>query len=254
MNEDLVFRALADLNRRKLLDILKQRDGQTLSELQTHLPMTRFGCMKHLKVLEEAGLVATRKIGREKFHYLNPVPIQLVYVRWVSQYAQPWTQTLTGLKTFLENPPINHNHTHVFEVYIRTTPQQLWQALTNGAITPYYYFGSRVEGEWSLGGAYRYVNQDNGLLLQGEVLEVEPLRRLVTTFQPRWQDELSTMPASKVTWEIEPFGAICKLSLTHDELDVTAYPAAQGIISGWNQILSGLKTFLETGEPLPLRR
>jgi DNA-binding transcriptional ArsR family regulator len=99
---DEVFRALADPTRRSLLDELYKDDGQTLSALEARLPMTRFGVMKHLKVLEEAGLVATRRRGREKLHFLNPVPIRLIHDRWVSKYAEPMAATLTGLKEQLE--------------------------------------------------------------------------------------------------------------------------------------------------------
>jgi DNA-binding transcriptional ArsR family regulator len=99
---DEVFRALADPTRRKLLDQLYAQDGQTLSALEQRLPMTRFGVMKHLRVLEEANLVVTRKRGREKHHFLNPVPIRLVYERWVSKYAEPWVSALTGIKRELE--------------------------------------------------------------------------------------------------------------------------------------------------------
>jgi DNA-binding transcriptional ArsR family regulator len=99
---DLVFKALADPTRRSLLDELFEQDGQTLSALEQRLPMTRFGVMKHLKVLEEAGLVTTRRNGREKLHFLNPVPIRLLHDRWVSKYAEPWAATLSGLKRELE--------------------------------------------------------------------------------------------------------------------------------------------------------
>jgi DNA-binding transcriptional ArsR family regulator len=99
---DEVFKALADPTRRGLLDELYKEDGQTLSALEARVPMTRFGVMKHLKVLEEANLVITRKRGREKLHFLNPVPIRLVHDRWVSKYAEPWAATLSGLKSQLE--------------------------------------------------------------------------------------------------------------------------------------------------------
>jgi DNA-binding transcriptional ArsR family regulator len=99
---DEVFKALADPTRRGLLDRLFERDGQTLGELEEGLSMTRFGVMKHLKVLEEAGLLTTRKRGREKLHFLNPVPIRLVYERWVSKYAEPWASALSELKTEIE--------------------------------------------------------------------------------------------------------------------------------------------------------
>ena len=97
-----MFKALADPTRRLLLDELYRRDGQTLTELESRVEMTRFGVMKHLKVLEEAHLVTTRRRGREKLHFLNPVPIQLVHDRWVSKYAEPWAATLSGLKNTLE--------------------------------------------------------------------------------------------------------------------------------------------------------
>jgi DNA-binding transcriptional ArsR family regulator len=99
---DEVFRALADPTRRSLLDELFKKDGQTLSALEGRLPMTRFGVMKHLKVLEEAGLVVTRRRGREKLHFLNSVPIRLIHDRWVSKYAEPWAATLSDLKHKLE--------------------------------------------------------------------------------------------------------------------------------------------------------
>jgi DNA-binding transcriptional ArsR family regulator len=99
---DEVFKALADPTRRELLDMLFEQDGQTLSALEGRLPMSRFGAMKHLKVLEEAGLVTTRKRGREKLHFLNPVPIRLVHDRWVSKYAEPWASALSELKREIE--------------------------------------------------------------------------------------------------------------------------------------------------------
>ena len=125
---DDVFRALADPTRRSLLDELFKEDGQTLGALEQRLPMTRFGVMKHLKVLEAAGLVVTRRRGREKLHFLNPVPIRLVHDRWVSKYAEPWAASLSGLKTRIEGESMEK----VFEIYIKTTPERLWDAITDG--------------------------------------------------------------------------------------------------------------------------
>jgi DNA-binding transcriptional ArsR family regulator len=105
-NMDEVFKALADPTRRELLDQLFASDGQTLTALDARLPMSRFGVMKHLRVLEDAGLVVTRRRGREKLHFLNPVPIRLVYERWVSKYAEPWVSGLTGLKKELEEEDV----------------------------------------------------------------------------------------------------------------------------------------------------
>src|SRR6058998_3623870 len=102
MDDDAVFKALGDPSRRLLLDLLFERDGRTLTELDAELEMTRFGVMKHLRVLEDAGLVVTKKRGREKLHFLNPVPIRLIHDRWVSKYTEPWVSGLTGLKDELE--------------------------------------------------------------------------------------------------------------------------------------------------------
>src|SRR5271169_4534371 len=150
-NMDEVFKALADPTRRGLLDELRREDGQTLSTLEQRLPMTRFGVMKHLKVLEEAGLVTTKRRGREKLHFLNPVPIRLVHDRWVSKYAEPWAATLAGLKTRLEEDMMEK----VFEIYIKTTPELLWEAITDPALRAQYSFGVHVETDWTPGSHYR---------------------------------------------------------------------------------------------------
>jgi DNA-binding transcriptional ArsR family regulator len=101
-DDDLVFKALADPTRRFLLDLLFQRDGRTLTELESELDMTRFGVMKHLRVLEDAGLVVTRRSGREKLHFLNPIPIQLIQERWIGKYRERQASALLELKTELE--------------------------------------------------------------------------------------------------------------------------------------------------------
>src|SRR5712664_2331722 len=142
---DAVFRALADPTRRSLLDELFKKDGQTLSALEARLPMTRFGVMKHLKVLEEAGLVVTKRRGREKLHFLNPVPIRLVHDRWVSKYAEPWAATLSELKHKLEEKMMEK----VFEIYIKTTPERLWEAITDPEIRSKYNFGAQVSSDWT---------------------------------------------------------------------------------------------------------
>src|ERR1022692_3916556 len=146
---DDVFRALADPTRRSLLDTLFKKDGQTLSALEEKLPMTRFGVMKHLKLLEEAGLVVTGRRGREKLHFLNPVPIRLVHDRWVSKYTEPWVAALSGLKNELEK-----TMTKVFEIYIKTTPERLWKAITDTEMRRKYTFGAVVTSDWTPGSRY----------------------------------------------------------------------------------------------------
>ena len=241
---DDVFRALADATRRSLLDELFRQDGQTLSALEQRLPMTRFGVMKHLKVLEESGLVVARKRGREKLHFLNPVPIRLVHDRWVSKYTEPWAATLTGLKRTLEEAVMEK----VFEIYIKTTPERLWEAITDSELRRKYTFGVGVTSDWSPGSHYEAVHPAAGITIsEGENLEVEPPRRLVQSFTALWSDEVRSEGTSRVTWEIEPVGDSCRLTVTHDELREGANDQVYG---GWPMILSGLKTLLETGELL----
>src|ERR1700719_882879 len=164
---DAVFKALADPTRRRLLDQLFKKDGQTLSALERRLPMTRFGVMKHLRILEKAGLVVTKRRGREKLHFLNAVPIRLVHDRWVSKYAEPWASALSDLKHRLETPMEK-----IFEIYIRTTPERLWEAITDGDIRSKYQFGARVASDWSPGSRFELGNPHADTLLgEGENLE-----------------------------------------------------------------------------------
>jgi uncharacterized protein YndB with AHSA1/START domain/DNA-binding transcriptional ArsR family regulator len=250
---DDVFRALADPTRRSLLDALFKRDGQTLSALERGLPMTRFGVMKHLRVLEEAGLVSTRRRGREKLHFLNPVPIRLVHDRWVSKYAEPWAATLSGLKRTLEDTMDKHvvvdgaGTLRVFEIYIKTTPERLWEAITDPEMRAKYSFGVKTESDWTPGSGYEASVPGVIDIASGENLEVDPPRRLVQSFTALWSEDVKREGTSRVTWEIEPVGDSCQLTVTHDQLPEDANPELYG---GWPQILSGLKTLLETGESL----
>jgi uncharacterized protein YndB with AHSA1/START domain len=238
-----VFRALADPTRRALLDELFARDGQTLVALTARHEMTRIAVAKHLKILEEAGLVVTRRRGREKLHYLNPVPIRLVYDRWVNKYTEPWAAGLADLKRDLES-----QMEKVFEIYIRTTPQQLWDAITDPATRQKYHFGSTINSDWTVGSAYQLIHAGaERPLMEGENLEVDRPRRLVQTLRALWGPEAERAGTSRLTWEIEPVGDSCRLTLIHDQLPEDAPPELYG---GWPMILSGLKTWLETGQTL----
>jgi uncharacterized protein YndB with AHSA1/START domain len=240
---DAVFRALADPTRRSLLDELFRRDGQTLSALEQRLPMTRFGVMKHLRVLEEAGLVVTRRHGREKLHFLNPVPIRLVHDRWVSKYAEPVAAGLSELKNSLEA-----GMEKVFEIYIKTTPERLWEAITDAEMRSKYWFGVGVNSDWTPGSRYEAGSpMAPAAIFEGENLEVDPPLRLVQSFTALWSEDAKREGTSRVTWEIEPVGDTCRLTVIHDQL---RQDANEEIYGGWPQILSGLKTLLETGESL----
>jgi uncharacterized protein YndB with AHSA1/START domain len=240
---DDVFRALADPTRRSLLDELYKEDGQTLSALEGRLPMTRFGVMKHLKLLEEAGLVTTKRRGREKLHFLNAVPIRLVHDRWVSKYAEPFAAALSGLKKSIEEDVMEK----VFEIYIKTTPERLWEAITNPELRQQYNFGVGVSSDWTPGSRFEHSHPRGGAMGEGENLEVDPPRLLVQSMVALWSDEVKSEGTSRVTWEIEPVGSSCRLTVTHDELREGANNQLYG---GWPMILSGLKTLLETGELL----
>ena len=240
---DEVFRALADPTRRSLLDDLFREDGQTLSALEGRFNMTRFGVMKHLKQLEEAGLVVTKRRGREKFHFLNPVPIRLVHDRWVSKYAEPWAAALSDIKNRLEE-----SMEKVFEIYIKTTPERLWEAITDSELRSKYHFGCRVGSDWTLGSRYEQRSPDGIQVLgEGENLVVDPPRRLVQSMRALWGEDVKSEGTSRVTWAIEPVGDSCRLTVTHDQF---RDGANDQLFGGWPMILSGLKTLLETGELL----
>ena len=240
---DDVFRALADPTRRALLDALTERDGQTLVSLSQGHGMTRVGVAKHLRLLEDAGLVATKRRGREKLHFLNAVPIRLIHDRWISAYTEPWAAGLTSLKRELEKPMEK-----VFEIYIKTTPERIWEAITDPAIRAKFHFGVSAQSDWQEGSGYQLVHAgSDGPLAEGENLVVDPPRKLVQSMNVLWSDEAKAEATSRVTWEIEPVGDSCRLIVTHDQL---REGAPEEIYGGWPMILSGLKTWLESGQQL----
>jgi DNA-binding transcriptional ArsR family regulator/uncharacterized protein YndB with AHSA1/START domain len=145
---DEVFKALADANRRRLLDRLNERNGQTLRELCAGLTMARQSVSKHLAVLEAANLVSTKRQGREKFHFLNPVPINAIAERWMTQYDRARTGALADLKHALEHEPMDTSF--VYTTYIKTSPEQLWAALTEPAFTRRYW-GVALHSDWQVG-------------------------------------------------------------------------------------------------------
>jgi uncharacterized protein YndB with AHSA1/START domain len=259
---DEVFRALADPGRRRLLDTLNRRNGQTLRELCAGMQMARQSVSKHLAILEAAGLVTTVRRGREKLHYLNAAPISEIGERWITRYDRGRVEALADLKRALEAGPMDRP-SFVYTTYIRTTPEQLWQALTEPAFTRRYWNAS-FQTDWKAGSAMTW---DLGGITVADpeqvVLESEPYRRLSFTwhsFSPELNDSLGLSDEvreriaaegrSKATFEIEPVGDSVKLTVIHDGLD------PEGVVKsligdGWPRVLSRLKTLLETGETLP---
>ena len=244
MTVDDVFKALSDPTRRRLLDTLRDRGGLTLTELEVGLGMTRFGVMKHLRVLEDANLIVTRRDGRFKHHYLNALPIQEVADRWMAPYGKPLARFALNIKNALE-APMADKPDFVFATYIRTTPAKLWDALTNPEMTRQYYYQSRVITDLKVGGKFAYTGPDGEINLDGEILEVVPLKKLVTTFKATWAPEGET---TRIMFEIEPMGEACKLTMTHYDYE----KSKAGVEMGWPMIVAGLKTLLETGKPLNL--
>ena len=264
---DDVFKALADPNRRRLLDRLNARNGQSLRELCAGLDMTRQSVTKHLAVLQAANLVATVRRGREKLHYLNAVPINEIAERWIDRYDTDRVRALSDLKAALEVPTMPtppSRPSFVYSTYIRTTPEKLWQALTEPAFT-LRYWGIGLRSDWQVGSPVDLQwGPDQEFLDVGQVvLEADPPRRLSYRWHNYqrehmamfgWSEEtfarLVTEPPSKVTFDLEPLGPLVKLVVTHDGFDGET-EMLKGVSEGWPAILSNLKTLLETGEPLP---
>jgi uncharacterized protein YndB with AHSA1/START domain/DNA-binding transcriptional ArsR family regulator len=259
---DEVFRALADPSRRLLLDSLNERNGQTLRALCSRLDMARQSVSKHLAVLEAANLVTTVRRGREKLHYLNAAPINEIAERWITRYEQGRILALADLKRALEDSPMD-KPTFVYTTYIQTTPERLWQALTDPAFTARYW-GITFETDWQPGSTMTWVQAGVTIADPEQViLESEPNRRLSYTwhsFTPEFadaidlnddaRDRIAAEPRSKVTFEIEPLGDRVKLTVLHDTADPDSLVTSM-VSSGWPRVLSDLKTLLETGETLP---
>lgn len=249
MEDEPTFRALVDPSRRLLLDRLFERDGQTLGELAASLPgMSRQGVMKHLRVLEGAGLVVTRRKGRTKLHFLNPVPIRLIHDRWISRYTAPLAATLGRLRSVLEETV--EPTKHVYQIYIRTTPERLWHAITDPAQTARYYYGTSVHSDWQPGSPLTYTYPDGSVAAEGKVLAVDPPHSLTMEFNAVWDDAIRDEPPVRQTWAIEEAGEMCLLTVTTEDL-VPGSETQHSFEGGVAYIVSGLKSLLETGEPLP---
>ncbi|HYY43840.1 MAG TPA: metalloregulator ArsR/SmtB family transcription factor [Actinomycetota bacterium] len=259
---DEVFRALADPSRRRLLDSLNERNGQTLRELCSELNMARQSVSKHLAVLEAANLVTTVRRGREKLHYLNAAPINEISERWIDRYDMGRVNALADLKRALEDTGMDRP-SFVYTTYIRTTPERLWQALTDPGFTRRYW-GATFQTDWNTGSAMKW--ELFGVTIgdpEQIVLESERGRRLSYTwhtFTPELAEALgvtdearqriASEQRSRVTFEIEPLGELVKLSVVHEGFQPGSLMASL-VSHGWPSILSNLKTLLETGETLP---
>jgi DNA-binding transcriptional ArsR family regulator/uncharacterized protein YndB with AHSA1/START domain len=260
---DEVFKALADPSRRQLLDSLNNRNGQTLRELCSGLDMVRQSVSKHLAVLEAANLVTTVRRGREKLHYLNAAPINEIGERWITPYERDRVDALADLKRALEDTTVE-KPSFVYTTYIRTTPELLWQGLTEPAFTERYWWRAKFQTDWKAGSTMRW--DLFGVTIadpEQVVLESDPYRRLAYTWHtitPELADVLeltadareriAAEQRSKVTFELESLGELVKLTVVHDGFK-TGSLVASLVSQGWPRVLSDLKTLLETGDTLP---
>ncbi|MEO0496782.1 MAG: metalloregulator ArsR/SmtB family transcription factor [Pseudomonadota bacterium] len=246
---DDVFKALADTTRRALLDSLREKDGQTLTELEGGLGMTRFGVMKHLKILEAANLVSTRKAGRFKHHYLNAVPLQAALDRWVEPFrVKPLAQQILDIKELAEgaeNMTEDAKPDFVLATYINASPQAVWDALTQAEhVNRYQFLGGSMPPEADQPGRLDQLYPDGSPMLGMEILFQEPTRVLECSFEPRWPGPSGELPASRCRYEIEEVDGASKLTVLHFGLT----PGLEGVADGWAKTLASLKSYLETGQ------
>ncbi len=241
---DLVFKALADPTRRQLLDLLRERSGRTLGELCGHVDMTRQSATQHLALLEAANLVSTVRRGREKVHYLNPVPLHEMQERWIDRFERPRLRALSAVKRRAESA-MSDRPTYVYVTYIESTPEQVWHALTDADLTASYWGHANIS-DWQPGSRWEHRRTDGSGIADvvGAVVESRPPVRLVTT----WSDPADPSESSQVTFEIEAFHEIVRLTVTHENLATEQEHA--DVASGWPAVLSNLKTLLETGRIL----
>jgi uncharacterized protein YndB with AHSA1/START domain/DNA-binding transcriptional ArsR family regulator len=242
-----VFKALADPTRRHVLDLLHERSGQTLSELCGGLAMTRQSASQHLGVLEAANLISTTWHGREKVHHLNPVPLHEIQERWIDKFERPRLRALSAIRHSAEEQAMTDTAGYIYVTYIKATSEQVWRALTDADLTARYW-GHRNESDWQPGSTWQHLRTDGSGIadVTGTVLEVRAPERLVMTFPG--SAEQREVP-SRVTFTIEPYRDIVRLTVRHDDLPTEADRVA--ISAGWPAVLANLKSLLETGDVLP---
>jgi uncharacterized protein YndB with AHSA1/START domain/DNA-binding transcriptional ArsR family regulator len=243
---DIVFKALADRTRRALLDSLRERNGQTLGELCGPLAMARQSATQHLEMLEAANLIATVRRGREKLHYLNPVPLWDIHERWIERFEPPRLRALQAIKRQAEEDTMAGRPSFVYVTYIESSAERVWEALTQPEITAAYW-GRKQISDWKVGSPWEHQRSDGSGIadIAGRVLESTPPHRLVMTWGP--PGEMSADRISRVTFEIEPYHEIVRLTVIHEDLDDDMFA---GISRGWPVVLANLKSLLETGHVL----
>ncbi len=244
---DNIFNALGDKSRRYLLDLLYERNGQSLTELSSKLDMSRQAVTKHLKILESANLVIPVWKGKEKLHYLNPIPLRLIYSRWINKFDEIRIEGLYELKNELENTNQEVKMKgFIYQIVIASTAEKVWESLTKPEFTQKFWFGRSISSDWKVGSSVSVITPEGEEEVKGKVVEFDPFKRLSYTWQT--PDEQDKEPTT-VVFELQEMGPMVKLTILHD-ID-TENAKFQQAAAGWTFILCGLKTFLETGAPMP---
>ncbi|MFE0172255.1 ArsR/SmtB family transcription factor [Streptomyces sp. NPDC059002] len=255
---DRVFKALADPTRRFVLDRLRENNGQTLGELCESVRMARQSLTQHLGVLEAAHLVSTVRRGREKLHYLNPVPLHEIQERWISAFDQPRLGALSALKQKAESPMNAENEPRlnaeneprpafVHTTYIAASPERIWQCLMDPEATAAYW-GHHNVSDWQPGSSWAHRRPDGSGIddVVGTVVEIDEPRRLTLTWAGPGEDR--PHGASRVTFDLQPYGETTRLTVTH--VNLRDDKEHRQISGGWNFVLANLKTYVETGATL----
>jgi uncharacterized protein YndB with AHSA1/START domain/DNA-binding transcriptional ArsR family regulator len=257
MPDEDVIAAIADPSRRALLDALRSHDGQTVTELGACLPqLGRHAVLKHIGVLEACDLVVTRKVGRQRYCYLNPVPLVELARRWLDRYTEHWAGSLTELRARVESKgdtvtttPAPTKHRHVHKIVIAAPIERVWEAITDEAESARWYYGTGVASTWEPGAPYEYRFPDGRVAIVGTVERIEPPTLLVMTFSAQWSDEVAGDAPTRVTFELATQGKLTTVVLTHDDVLEGTATAAE-IATGWPYLLSNLKSYVETGAPM----
>ncbi|PRY78280.1 DNA-binding transcriptional ArsR family regulator [Yoonia maritima] len=242
---DKIFKALNDPARRALLDSLRKQDGQSLSDLEQVLSLSRFGVMKHLKSLEDAGLIVTRKQGRFKYHYLNALPLQELMDRWVAPFLQPQARALTELKQKLERDTKMGKPDFMMQTFIRCTQDALWSALTEADQMAAYHFACNVvQGNAAVDQPTAFILPNGEAMLRQVTTALDPKTRIAMTFEPLFMGP--NAPSSHMVYLIEDQCGQCKLTIEHYDIA----PGQEGFAEGWARLAASLKSYLETGAAL----
>lgn len=247
MNMDKIFNALGDKSRRYLMDLLYERNGRSLTELSSNLDMSRQAVTKHLKILESANLVVPVWKGKEKLHYLNPIPLRHIYLRWISKFDENQIEGLFELKNHLENITQEVSMKgFMYQIVITSSAEKVWESLTKPEFTQKFWFGRSVTSDWKLGSPVSIITPEGKEEMKGEVVDFQLNKRLSYTWST---PEEAFAEVTTVVFELQEMGPMTKLTILHDiDADKAKFQQA---VAGWTFILCGLKTFLETGAPMP---